>query len=592
MRAAAKKQHKETTIKKTTKNKRSAHQHGRCVSPFPFALPLMQRQVQCPCDGGCPRCGGEIQAKLKVGAANDKYEREADMVAERVIRMPEPRLQREEKKELPIRLKAASDAPLSASPDLQQRIQALKGGGQQLAQPVRRFFEPRFHRDFSRVRVHTGAATAGLARKVNANAFTTGKHIVFAAGRYAPATGAGKQLLAHELTHVIQQDAQRKTTLQRQLAGCTDKCKKGGPAKQESGPPLVYNLNEAYRLRRPVTLRSNRPAVGYAQCLLNRILEKYDNWNTGTGERLVCLGDLNRVAALRKSLNPSKLKVDCRFGDETEKATRLFQTCVQLLEDGKIGKNTWPTLEGAAATRKEPPKKEPPKKEKICGPDVTKEVTRVWGEVEKTFATWGLTDKMKTCLHLVMPVIRKGGSFKLNNNAFDTLGLFQGSATWLRGLPYHPPCGIPGSCDPTNTDAFNKCHESDKTCSNSVQIGKDCWLSGTPNYGTFGIMMKLCYNWLKWLPPLPVPYLPTRPSAPFSRLSLIAYVTAYKLMKGDDVGPPLSWALAAYDKGPSATVGGGNRSTCKRTCKVPHGKGIGHGAKNGFDFVWEPVKKR
>lgn len=65
--------------------------------------------------------------------------------------------------------------------------------------------EPRFHHDFSRVRVHTGARAAESARAVNAHAYTVGSHIVFNAGQYVPGTRVGNNLLAHELTHVLQQ---------------------------------------------------------------------------------------------------------------------------------------------------------------------------------------------------------------------------------------------------------------------------------------------------------------------------------------------------------------------------------------------------
>jgi hypothetical protein len=79
------------------------------------------------------------------------------------------------------------------------------GRGQPLAEPVRAFFESRFGYDFSQVQVHSDARAAESARAVNALAFTTGRDIVFGTGNYSPQTTEGKRLLAHELTHVIQQ---------------------------------------------------------------------------------------------------------------------------------------------------------------------------------------------------------------------------------------------------------------------------------------------------------------------------------------------------------------------------------------------------
>ncbi|MEM9006464.1 MAG: DUF4157 domain-containing protein [Cyanobacteria bacterium P01_F01_bin.86] len=174
--------------------------------------------------GTCTKCQSKaqatalptIQAKLTVGQPNDKYEQEADRVAAQIMRMPAsrpiggigsqpPRIQRmctnceEEQK---IRTKVASDTLPKVTSEIASRIQSLQGSGQPLPASARNFFEPRLGHDFSNVRVHTDAASA---HSLNARAYTTGRNIVFGAGQYAPATATGKHLLAHELTHVIQQ---------------------------------------------------------------------------------------------------------------------------------------------------------------------------------------------------------------------------------------------------------------------------------------------------------------------------------------------------------------------------------------------------
>jgi Domain of unknown function (DUF4157) len=82
---------------------------------------------------------------------------------------------------------------------------ALRNSGQPLDAATRAYFEPRFGRDFSHVRIHADAPAAVSARAVNAQAYTVGNDVVFAAGRYAPDSEAGKRLLAHELVHTIQQ---------------------------------------------------------------------------------------------------------------------------------------------------------------------------------------------------------------------------------------------------------------------------------------------------------------------------------------------------------------------------------------------------
>ncbi|HEY2990878.1 MAG TPA: DUF4157 domain-containing protein [Candidatus Binatia bacterium] len=82
----------------------------------------------------------------------------------------------------------------------------LRSPGQPLDPAARAFFEPRFGHDFGQVRVHTDAKAADSALAVDALAYTVGRDLVFGAGRYAPETAAGRRLLAHELTHSVQQD--------------------------------------------------------------------------------------------------------------------------------------------------------------------------------------------------------------------------------------------------------------------------------------------------------------------------------------------------------------------------------------------------
>lgn len=90
--------------------------------------------------------------------------------------------------------------------DSEARTRSLRGHGQPLSESVRAFFEPRFGYNFSQVRAHTDAEAAQSARAVNARAFTVGRDIIFGTGEFAPTTQAGKVLLAHELTHVLQQE--------------------------------------------------------------------------------------------------------------------------------------------------------------------------------------------------------------------------------------------------------------------------------------------------------------------------------------------------------------------------------------------------
>lgn len=98
---------------------------------------------------------------------------------------------------------AAMREPVSAA--VQRQIAGMRAGGQPLPESVRAYFEPRFGHDFRAVRIHTGKTAGDMVRSLGARAFTVGTDLAFAPGQYAPETGAGRRLLAHELTHVVQQ---------------------------------------------------------------------------------------------------------------------------------------------------------------------------------------------------------------------------------------------------------------------------------------------------------------------------------------------------------------------------------------------------
>lgn len=103
-----------------------------------------------------------------------------------------------------LRRRASAPSSPNIAPSIVQ--EALRSPGQPLDTGTRQFFEPRFGQDFSRVRVHTDARAAESARAVNALAYTVGQSVVFGTGKYSPSGSEGRSLLAHELTHVLQQD--------------------------------------------------------------------------------------------------------------------------------------------------------------------------------------------------------------------------------------------------------------------------------------------------------------------------------------------------------------------------------------------------
>lgn len=150
-----------------------------------------------------------IQTKLAVGGVDDPEEREADTTADRIVRgysFADRTGSGDacQGKSAAIRKKAIGPAPPRTSIDsLQGTFQA----GRPLDASVRGFFEQRFGRNFSQVRIHDNARAASAASVLSSRAFTSGADIGFAAGEFAPETVAGKKLLAHELTHVVQQQS-------------------------------------------------------------------------------------------------------------------------------------------------------------------------------------------------------------------------------------------------------------------------------------------------------------------------------------------------------------------------------------------------
>ena len=154
--------------------------------------------------------GGVLQAKLRVGLAGDRYEREADQVADEVMRdVGAGALAHED--DVRVRRSSVNGVVGREGGPLDSRTEAAvarnQGQGASLPESVRTSMETAFGADFGAVRVHTGAAADDLNRSMQSRAFTVGSNIFFARGEYQPGRLSGKHLLAHELTHTVQQGA-------------------------------------------------------------------------------------------------------------------------------------------------------------------------------------------------------------------------------------------------------------------------------------------------------------------------------------------------------------------------------------------------
>ena len=111
----------------------------------------------------------------------------------------------EEEEEEVVQTKQEYGHTPEVTPEITSHLHALPGKGRPLPESTRAFFEPRFGHDFSQVRVHTDTQAAHSAQAIHAKAYTIGRNIVFNTGHYQPHTTGGQHLLAHELTHVVQQ---------------------------------------------------------------------------------------------------------------------------------------------------------------------------------------------------------------------------------------------------------------------------------------------------------------------------------------------------------------------------------------------------
>ena len=171
------------------------------------------------CQGCTAKKSHSPQTNLRVGEPGDVYEQEADRVADQLmssasapagVHTTRPRIQRSSGSSAG----HGFSAPASVGHTLAQ-------SGAPLAAPVRQSMEQWFEHDFSQVRVHAGGTASQSAAELNATAYTVGNNVVFGAGRFAPETRDGQRLLAHELTHVVQQGGDRSAVVQRSCSDAT-----------------------------------------------------------------------------------------------------------------------------------------------------------------------------------------------------------------------------------------------------------------------------------------------------------------------------------------------------------------------------------
>src|SRR5262245_10302691 len=333
-----------------------------------------------------------IQAKLTISEPGDQHEQEADRVADEVMRMPdtktsdgatspqqfqEPQIQRlcskcereihrqpleDEKEETrhagPVGLKVQrkcskceeetriqrdAENHSHSSNDAQSLVDGvLRSSGHPLRSETREFFEPRFGRDFSSVRVHTDDAAAASAQAISARAYTYGQHIVFGPGQFSPATDAGRRLLAHELVHVAQQAPGAVARKPAPSPGSQNRLPKG-PGEPNSAPEVhtrtqlphlnVNRLSVQPMIQRDFALEPPHPAAAGRALTAPQMQDAINFNNTVIGAAGAdVIGEVRDVLGI----SSSPAVVDEDFVN----AVVRWQARQGLTQDGKLGPTT------------------------------------------------------------------------------------------------------------------------------------------------------------------------------------------------------------------------------------------------------------
>ena len=236
---------------------------------------LLQRKCAC---GGTPGPTGEcevckkkrlsLQTKLKVNKPGDIYEQEADRIADQVMATRADHAV----SSTPVRIQRFAGQSTGQRVAVPASVdQALANPGRLLEPMLRQDMKQRFGYDFSRVRVHSDAAAEQSARDVNADAYTVGNHIVFGSGRFAPAKVEGRRLLAHELTHVVQQESGATPMIARQKSSFWEKASVVWHVGALAGHRAQKLAEEALAAARQTGLPGvhNGPADAWRHCYWN-----------------------------------------------------------------------------------------------------------------------------------------------------------------------------------------------------------------------------------------------------------------------------------------------------------------------------------
>ncbi|HEX5168485.1 MAG TPA: DUF4157 domain-containing protein [Cyclobacteriaceae bacterium] len=199
-----------------------------------------------------------FQPKLIVGPVDDPYEREADTVAEKVMRMSDRDEEPLQPKISPLNVQLKCAECEEEERQLQKKDNGngsydrevpslvnnvINSSGKSLDPGTKSFMESRFDYDFSGIKIHTDEIAAKSARSINALAYTSGNNIVFNEDQYSPGSQKGRQLLAHELTHVLQQGHAAQSKVIQRAAFVCDEYQTSYRSSYNPGPGIAITLS-------------------------------------------------------------------------------------------------------------------------------------------------------------------------------------------------------------------------------------------------------------------------------------------------------------------------------------------------------------
>ncbi|HYJ84866.1 MAG TPA: DUF4157 domain-containing protein, partial [Pyrinomonadaceae bacterium] len=553
-----------------------------------------------------------LQTKLAIGASNDPLEREADQVADRILAAPAnplvtaalPHIQRST---------GQSSTPTALAPASVDRV--LANPGMPLGSELREEMSQRFGHDFSRVRVHTGSSAEQSANDVNAHAYTVGHNIVFNAGRFAPGTNEGRRLIAHELTHVVQQSDSDEPEVGRgnnkrgmtpiSHRDNTNHVQRFVPCEQantslQSCPPraereVAESKDDPMTLHGVSWLSENGYSInGYlivgfevGKSAIKKNLKDLLKW-----KELVAWMSRSNVQWKIHGISDCSGSKDQNEGIRRERAEAVYN---QLPEDARkhvVSRESLPLYECITGNQNRVDRTvnrsvlieqagrkvdiDPAEEEVreanlpkfVCGPNVTRQVAEAVRLAKSIFRGWNRSQKEDACDALVS---YEGASGKVTSRkatvvaecSWDIYELHRNK--WISDK-FQPTCATTG--------------RETKKCGESIQMDDDCHHAGAVNYVIFGTMFRLCSD-----EDLDMFF-------DFTKSNMKTLIDMYKGSRMSGFGTPvenfegsLAWAKVGYEGWPGVSSPAGDWNACAPMCPKPY-------SDQPFDIHWHPHRSK